>query len=253
MAAAAAAASTAEGDAEGRPDGERKRRRRRRRGRGGSREGREASGAVVGAGASAEAAEGASGDQAPGDGPAEATDSISTADTQPLPILATPPGLPMAYEPPGLPAVAGERDAHAETVTLPARESRVPPAAIPEHPAETAAQDGAPAQAESAEAAPTGPTVHVDDSAALDAAEQATAETAPETRPERASATAAAAAVEAADVTGSHPAPEAPADADVSGSRDSDGSHEEVEPVQRYTVWSSGPGTGSHHFGPKDE
>jgi ribonuclease E len=255
MATAAAAGSTAEGDGEGRPEGERKRRRRRRRGRGGSRDGREASGAAAGAGLATEAAEGASGEQAAGDGPTDATDPISTADTQPLPILATTPGLPIAYEPPGLPTVTGEPDALAETVTFPPRESVVPPAAIPEHPAEPAAQDGDPAQTEPADAAPTEPAARVDAAAALSAAEQATAEPAPEARPERASgpATAAAAAVETADVTGSDAAPEVAADADVSGSADTDESSDEVEPVQRYTVWSSGPNTGSHHFGPKDE
>jgi hypothetical protein len=35
--------------------------------------------------------------------------------------------------------------------------------------------------------------------------------------------------------------------------QDIEESLEEAEPVQRYTVWSSGPGGGSHHFGPKDE
>ncbi len=220
--AAATAGSAAEGETEGRPDGERKRRRRRRRGRGGSREARETTGSAAGAGPEAEAAEGsAPADHASGDGSADSSDAISTADTQPLPILATAPGLPMAYEPPGLPVVAGERDTHSETVTLAAQDAIVPPAAIPEHPGESVAQDSAPLQAEAGQSVPDEPVKRVD--------------------------------VE--DSTGTEQAPEQPAEAtaEIPGVQDIGESLEEAEPVQRYTVWSSGPGGSSHHFGPKDD
>ena len=237
---AATAAATAAGEAvaggpdttaEGqRTDGERKRRRRRRRGRGGSREG----GGSQAAGAPESA-------DAEGDTDGEATDSkpvsqpdagavtdgtegepvvSSTAETQPLPILAEPPGLPVAFEPTGLPVASEAASAEA---AVPAEEAV--PAPAPER--DTATPASEPPQAEPVkEASVSGP--------AGDAEPAAT-----ETQPAEEEA-AGSASVDAPDTE-----PEPATQADVPPPPASS------KPT--YTVWSSGPAAGSQHFDSKDE
>jgi len=255
-AAAGATMAAQEGDGETRTEGERKRRRRRRRGRGGSREARDPAGAAGGATAATDTA------AVEGDGPAatpdpetgpvpeasgDTPDSLSMADTQPLPVLAEAPGLPVAYEAPGLPVAPAAQDALTETVTLPAGEAAAPRAAIPEHPTESSAVDTpvpqdslddvtdrdvtdtpVPTQpAEPQARAQDSPGVELtdDDPTAIDAG---SAEAEKEDAPGAGTETAGAATSDAVEKSG------------------------DSGPAQRYTVWSSGPAAGSHHFGPKD-
>ena len=222
-----------EAGAEGasRPDGERKRRRRRRRGRGGSRDGREP--IVAGAAGTAEALAGDGEDDAQDEfeteqeapAPAEAVYS-STADTQPLPVLAEQPGLPVTYEEPGLP-VAFETTAAAGP---PARQASPPmPEAIPEHPVEETRVAPQPAvdqeEIKQAPAFASEPLTSASPMAAPGAQPDEVVEFAePDSVPERA---------ESAD---DRPELDKPTP---------------VRPT--YTVWSSGPSSGTHEFGPKDE
>lgn len=177
-----------------------------------------------------------------------AASALSTADTQPLPVLAEPPGLPVAYEAPGLPVVSGTQEAFAETVTL-AADTVGLSQSIPEHPATDPGADIAAAEAgtrstaavseEEAELAPPAATVAGSVGEPVAAAESMApieVEPAPEATvrpaPERAPA--------AGQGTPGTPAEE-------------DEKPGDEPPAQRYTVWSSGPSTGSYHFGPKDE
>ncbi len=233
----AAAASESPGDGEARADGERKRRRRRRRGRGGSRGGAEqgTAGATAGAVTSTDDAreEGLELTESQPSSEAEATVS-STADTQPLQVLAEPTSLPVADERPGVPAVS-------EVATAP----EIAPA---REPGGTSTAAGTPAEPQQ-ESAPIG-------SAAPAAAERthdrpASAEPTVAAKPEAVSDERPGATIAGEEPLSVEPA----AAAAVTGEVEEDSVEAGSPPVTRptYTVWSSGPSNDSHHFGPKEE
>jgi ribonuclease E len=230
VAASAAAASAAEpamtgpaappeGDA--RAEGERKRRRRRRRGRGGTREGRE----QPAGGQAADADAGTEGGEA---GPplaafvapearteTEQSGAPGLADTQPLSILVESEDLPVVYEPPGLPVPVAEAAAFALTPTPAGPSTATEPAPVPR------------------------PMPEHEPEATADLAPDEATETT-----EEAAAEASAAALDTAPAASTGEATKPPPDAAPATT---------VPPRETYTVWSSGPGTGSFHFGPKDE
>jgi ribonuclease E len=235
--AGAAATSESPGDGETRTDGERKRRRRRRRGRGGSRGGAEqgAAGAAAEAGTSTDDAreEGMESTVSQPSSEAESTVS-STADTQPLQVIAEPPGLPVAYEPPGVPVVS-------EFATTPEPAAANEPTGTPtatETPAEPPQQSAPIATAAAAAAERT-----ADRPALVEPAIEAEPEAVSGEKPVATGAPEAAATVE--------PATAAEANDEI----EEDPVEAGRPPVTRptYTVWSSGPSSDSHHFGPKEE
>jgi ribonuclease E len=260
-AAAAAAAATVEGigpeaagGGEVRADGERKRRRRRRRGgRGGSRGGEQ--GAPDTAAASAAASAGTLLDQdseQPADSGAVQEEAVvsSTAETQPLPILPES-ALPAAYEPPGLPVVVeptqtlASADAAAEPPQASGADIETAPT-IQQQPAEL---EAAAAEASAVEAAEV--------PAAVEPVE-APVETVIEAEPEVTVSEAASPLPEAPTAPADPVGASAPA-TEEAGAADEQvpaapGAFPASPPARpKYTVWSSGPGSGSSHFGPSDE
>jgi ribonuclease E len=237
------AAQEAAGSGEVRADGERKRRRRRRRGgRGGSR-----GGAEQGAAAEAAATTGVAfaGQQDEDDDQAQQADAqedgvvSSTAETQPLPILPETAGLPMAYEPPGLPA-ATESAIGAGPAPVVAAEPLPPMAAASADEPETRPD------AVVAETGATEPSAMTNEPLVATEAEVKADETA-SPLPHEAQAPASS-PVEAVEPTIEETvATEEPAPAAQQEPRAS-------PPAQpKYTVWSSGPGNDSIHFGTKEE
>jgi hypothetical protein len=173
---------------------------------------------------------------------------LSTADTQPLPVLAEAPGLPVAYEAPGLPVASGTPDALDETVTLPTREGMFQQEAVPEHPMDPVgtADTSAPMPDVATIVAPAKPS-------ATDSAGSAQAgETAQHPSAEPSVAAAPEASAPEAELPEEAQAETTAASEDEATAPSPTGD-EEPASTQRYTVWSSGPAAGSYHFGPKDE